>query len=82
MHITVNHFKEYVNPENGCCTNSIEGKWNGIKVKIEIRRHNEQLLEDELMFLVWVHQNDNDVWGAFLNSIKNVQFDLPDEDND
>ena len=34
------------------------------------------------MFLVWVHQNENDVWGGFLNAIKNVQFDLPDEDDD
>ena len=39
-------------------------------------------LGHESMFLVWVHQNENDVWGGFLNAIKNVQFDLPDEDDD
>ena len=26
--------------------------------------------------------NENDVWGGILNAIKNVQFDLPDEDDD
>jgi hypothetical protein len=33
QHRTVNHSQHFVNPEDGTYTNSIEGTWNGIKLK-------------------------------------------------
>lgn len=34
MRLTLNHNKEFKNYENGCCTNTIEGIWNGVKLSI------------------------------------------------
>jgi len=31
QHLTVNHSKEFLNPENGACTNKIESTWRALK---------------------------------------------------
>jgi transposase-like protein len=36
-HNTVNHTYNYVNPNNGAHTNTIEGNWYGIKVNVPLR---------------------------------------------
>ena len=33
-HVTVNHSKEFVNPKNNACTNSIESDWRHAKVSM------------------------------------------------
>jgi hypothetical protein len=33
-HVTVNHEEYFVDHITGCCTNTIEGTWNGIKLRV------------------------------------------------
>ncbi len=36
-HLTVNHSKEFKNPETGACTNLVESTWHAVKNLAEIR---------------------------------------------
>ena len=44
-HRTVNHTQNFVDPETGVHTNTIEGTWNGIKLKIAPRNRTRQGME-------------------------------------
>jgi transposase-like protein len=53
QHRTVNHSQHFVNPDDGTHTNTIEGTWNGIKLKIAPRnRTRECMTGDPLEFTV------------------------------
>ena len=38
-HLTVNHSKEFKNPETGACTNLVESTWHAVKKKLAEIRH-------------------------------------------
>ena len=79
-HQMVNHSVEYVNSENGCCTNAIEGTWNGVKRNILVRNYNKKDLDSHLMYFIWKRQNEGHIWHAFLCAIKETHFiDSKDE---
>jgi transposase-like protein len=42
-HLTVNHSIQFSNSENGCCTNSIEGVWNGLKLSLRPRQRTSKI---------------------------------------
>lgn len=48
-HSTVNHSKNFVNPENNVHTNTIEGNWSGIKKTIPFRCRTFTLIDNYLL---------------------------------
>ena len=73
-HLMVNHSVEYVNSENGCCTNAIEGTWNGVKRNIPVRNYNSKDLDSHLLYFIWQRQNEGHIWLALLTAIKETHF--------
>lgn len=74
-HFFVNHNKNFKCPVTGVDTNTIEGKWNGIKGKIPKQgyRTPERLglyLDEQ----VWRDLNEEDLWGAMLKALKTVKY--------
>ena len=51
-HLRVNHGKNFVDPNTGAHTNTIEGTWNGVKTRIQPRDRDENL-NDHLLEFIW-----------------------------
>ena len=51
-HIKVNHGENFVDPISGAHTNTIEGTWNGVKLKIQSRNRDEKFIDDYLLEFV------------------------------
>jgi len=68
----VNHSNNFVNPETGVCTNTIEGKWHGIKCRVPKRNRSGLRLDSHLREMMWRDQNKNDLWEAFLVALAEV----------
>jgi transposase-like protein len=73
-HNTVNHSQNFVDPNTGTHTNTIEGLWNGIKLRISPRNRNKDTIEDHLLEFVWRKKNKNDIWGGFINALKTTGY--------
>jgi hypothetical protein len=59
----------------GVDTNTIEGKWNGIKGKIPKQGYRDPaLLGLYLDEQVWRDLNKKDLWGAMLHALKTVKY--------
>jgi ISXO2-like transposase domain len=69
-HQTVNHSVNFVNPNTGTHTNTIEGTWNGLKLNISKRNYNIDRIEGHLFEFIWRRQNNNDLWSGVLNILK------------
>jgi len=68
-HETVNHSENFVEPITLNHTNTIEGTWNGIKMKVPARKRTKKLISNELVRFSWNRQNKDRKWGAFLNAL-------------
>jgi ISXO2-like transposase domain len=75
QHRTVNHSKHFVNPVDGTHTNTIEGTWNGIKLKIAPRNRTKKDMEYRLLEFIWRRIHENDLWGGFMDGLKQIQVD-------
>ena len=74
QHQTVNHSKNLVDPETGACTNRIESKWCQLKPKIPKRRYSFENVGEEILVQVWRHQNQGNLWSAFLEALKVTDY--------
>jgi transposase-like protein len=74
-HLVVNHSVEFVNKETGVHTNTIEGTWAGIKLRIPLRNRVLEGMTDHLFEFIWRRCHKNDLWAAFLNALCDVSFD-------
>ena len=72
-HLKVNHSETYKDPETGACTNTIEGKWNGMKQDIPDKFKGAHL-EMHLLFKVWKDQNCGDMFNAIISALKEVEY--------
>jgi hypothetical protein len=66
--------KIFVDPETGAHTNTIEGTWNAIKRKISIRNRVRLGMEEELWKFIWKRNHSVDLWGGFINALRNVEY--------
>jgi hypothetical protein len=73
-HLTVNHNLEFVNKETGCCTNTIEGIWNGVKLSIAPRQRTAKIAPGCLLEYIWRIKHKTDIWGAFIQALRNVGY--------
>jgi hypothetical protein len=77
-HLTVNHSQTYKDPDTGAHTNTIEGTWNGLKLKIPVRNRTNKLIDRHLHEYVWRRQNADDLWMAFINCLAKFTFNEND----
>ena len=75
VHRTVNHSKNFVDPDTGVHTNTIEGKWAGLKRRITLRGRVKDTLPEYLFEQIWRARNKGNLWEAFINSMKEVAYD-------
>jgi transposase-like protein len=75
QHRTVNHSNHFVDPEDGTHTNSIEGTWNGLKLKIFPRNRSKDGMKYHLLEFIWRRKHENDLWGGFIESLRSVHID-------
>ena len=69
----VNHSIEYVNEENGACTNGIEGTWHGIKRNIPVRNYKKDNLNGHLLYFIWKREHYGNLWEAFLHAMATTE---------
>jgi transposase-like protein len=73
-HHTVNHSQNFLDPDTGVHTNTIEGTWNGLKIGIPIRHRTQDLLDDQLLVRIWRRDNVGNEWDAFLECLRNTAY--------
>jgi hypothetical protein len=74
QHLTVNHSLHFVDPDTGAHTNTIEATWNAIKRTISPQNRRTFGMEEELWAFMWRRAHHNDLWGGFINALKNVDY--------
>jgi transposase-like protein len=72
-HRTVNHSLFFVGPD-GVHTNTIEGCWNGVKLKVAARNRNANDMDDCLLEFIWRRKNNDDLWEGFVDALRNTLF--------
>jgi transposase-like protein len=75
-HITVNHSQTFKDPNTNACTNAAEGLNSGIKRRIAPRNRTKDGIEMHLAEYIWRRQNNNNLFEAFINSIRDIHCDL------
>ncbi len=75
QHHTVNHSIHFRDPETGVHTNSIEGTWNGLKMKVPIRNRTQEKVEGHLLEFIWRRQQRYNLWIGFINALKNIHYE-------
>jgi transposase-like protein len=75
QHRTVNHSIHFRDPETGVHTNSIEGTWNGLKMKVPIRNRTQEKVEGHLLEFIWRRQQRYNLWIGFINALKNIHYE-------
>jgi transposase-like protein len=72
-HRTVNHSIQYVASDD-THTNTIEGTWNGLKMKIAVRNRNKNDMNDCLLEFIWRRKHREDLWEGLISALQNVSF--------
>lgn len=73
-HRTVNHSETFVNPEDGTCTNTIEGTWNGIRLSMAPRKRTRGTIDDCLWEFIWRRKHASDLWQGFLSALASIDY--------
>lgn len=73
-HVAVNHSLFYADPFTGHHTNTIEGKWNGLKKAIPRQGFkNDKMLQEYLGEQMWRRANEGRLWTAGMKAFKNYK---------
>lgn len=73
-HRVVNHSNSFV-AIDGTHTNTIEGTWSALKRCIPSRNRTESSLDCHLLKFIWMRQNSDRLWDAFLSALTNYRSD-------
>ena len=74
-HSTVNHSLYFKDPSTGVHTNTIEGTWAGLKLKIPIKNRTENFIEPHLWEFLWRRKNKEMLWTAFIDALAEIHYD-------
>lgn len=74
IHKTVNHSENFVDPNTGVHTNTIEGLWNGIKIQISSRNRTKDAITNHLLEYIWRKKNHNDPWAGLLHALRTTGY--------
>ena len=73
-HGIVNHKKEFKS-EDGVCTNTIEGNWNGLKCNLTSQHMKPKVIDRKLLASIWRRQNKKQLWEAFILALIEIKFE-------
>lgn len=75
-HGTVNHSREFKNPDTNVHTNYVEGTNAGLKRTIPVRSRVGNGIEEHLGEFVWrrTHEAD-DLWDKFLDALVEIEYE-------
>jgi hypothetical protein len=65
-HFSVNHSRNFVDPETGVHTNTIEGFWSGLKSEIPARARTREVVKLHLYVHLWRRLNRKREWESLL----------------
>lgn len=71
---TVNHSISFIS-ELGTHTNTIEGNWNGFKIRIPARNRNNEDLPGFLLECIWRRKHIDDLWAGLIRAFQIVGYD-------
>jgi hypothetical protein len=74
VHWTVNHSKNFKDPDTGVHTNTIEGTWHGLKIKISNRNRTASDIDKHLFEAIWRRNNSSNLWTAFILCLVNTSY--------
>lgn len=72
-HDTVNHSLSFIS-ETGVHTNSIEGTWNGIKMRVPARNRTLESMPEFLLEYIWRRNNAEDLWGGLIRAFQRISY--------
>jgi len=75
QHFTVNHSREFVNPDDGTHTNTIEGTWNGIKLRVAPRNRTRENMGEHLLEIIWRRKHSEDLWNSFISALGEIYIE-------
>jgi transposase-like protein len=73
-HQTVNHSANFRDPVTGCHTNTIEGTWCGIKMRIKARSRVSGSIDLHLAEFIWRRRWQGNIWNGFIDALRKVGY--------
>ena len=73
-HMTVNHSVSFVDPDTGVHTNTIEGLWNGIKLRVPPRNRGQDSINGQLMEFIWRKKNEHRLWEGLMEAFASIHY--------
>lgn len=74
-HRTVNHSLFFKDPVTQVHTNTIEGTWNGIKLRLQPRNRVKEGIDEHLFEFIWRHRSAGDEWNSFVKALAEVAYE-------
>ena len=73
-HFTVNHSENFVDPETGTHTNTIEGYWNDLKLRISPRARTKDGACGHLFEAIWRKKHEKNLSRGLIETFKVIKF--------
>ena len=74
-HQTVNHSLYFKDPITGIHTNTIEGNWNGVKMRVAPRNRVKRSMDEFAGEMMWRRKHEADLWSGFITALRTVGYE-------